>query len=431
LSKVAYPLKEKLLETYDESLNIDGICGERVAKRLHEIAQIGLTKDGGSNRPGFSKEELQAKQLVMKWMEEAGLTVVVDGAGNVFGRLAGKNDHKKAIISGSHVDSVPNGGHFDGVLGVVAALEVAEAWKETGYVPERPYEVVIFSDEEGARFNSGLLGSKAAVGAVSLDELLTFTDFQNVPFKEVLEKVGLDANEFVRSARDYSNDELYIEVHIEQGKRLEKNNLPCGIVSGIAGPYWIECTITGAAGHAGNTPMNDRRDALVAASEFIQAIHHIPEQISDSAVATVGKLEVNPNGINIIPGEVQLTIDTRDITRSNQEALGARIKEVGTEIRTKYGVDITFSDKAKVPPLEIRSEYIDELKEVFHELNIDPMLIPSGAGHDAMVIGEKIPSLMIFVQSKDGISHRPDEWSELNDCVQAIHVLKKFIEKRQ
>lgn len=431
MAKKLFPLKEKLLKTYDHSLDIEGVRGSRVASRLHEIAQIGLTEENGSNRPGFSKAELRAKKLFMKWMEEASLTVTVDQAGNVFGRLSGKDANKKTILSGSHVDSVPNGGHFDGVLGVIAALEVVEAWKETGYVPERSYEVVIFTDEEGARFHSGLLGSKAAVGAVSLEELLPFTDSDGVPFADVLKSVGLTADGFVRAARDFSNDELYIEVHIEQGKRLEKNNLPCGIVSGIAGPYWIECSITGAAGHAGNTPMNDRRDALVAASEFIQEVHTIPEKVSDSAVATVGKLVVKPNGINIIPGEVHLTIDARDITKAKQEELGARIKEAGAKIRAKYGVEVTFSDKVKVPPLEIRSEYIEQLKDVFNDLNIEPTLIPSGAGHDAMVIGEKIPSLMIFVQSKNGISHRPDEWSELNDCVQAIHVLKKFVEKQQ
>src|SRR5699024_1811549 len=278
--KKQFSLKEKLLRDYDKTLDYAGVSGERVAQRLHDIAQIGLTDENGSNRPGFSKAEIEAKRLVIKWMEEVGLSVTVDAAGNVFGRLEGKNRHKKTILSGSHVDSVPNGGHFDGVLGVIAALEVATAWKETGYVPERPYEVVIFSDEEGALFNGGLLGSKAVVGKIDLNELLTFKDFANVSFAEVLEEVGLRADEFVKAKRDFSNDELYIEVHIEQGKRLERRNLPCGIVSGIAGPYWLECTIKGEAGHAGNTPMNDRCDALVASSAFIQEINRIPERIS-------------------------------------------------------------------------------------------------------------------------------------------------------
>src|SRR5690625_411149 len=321
MSEQEFPLKEKLLSNYDHELNQNGVSGERLASRLHEIAQIGLTSDYGSNRPGFSPEELKAKQLVSEWMREAGLTVTADGAGNVFGSLTGKDPQKKTMLSGSHIDSVPNGGHFDGPLGVLAALEVVEAWRAEEYQPERDYEVVIFTDEEGSRFNSGFHGSEAVVGKDNIEEKLRLMDQTGLSFTEVLQSAGLTIDGYRAAERNMENYELFVEVHIEQGKRLEKANLPCGIVNGIAGPYWVEFTFIGEAGHAGNTPMNNRKDALVAASEFIQHIPSIPVAISDNAVAMVGKLSVKPNGVNVIPGEVSLYVDMRDINKADQEKL--------------------------------------------------------------------------------------------------------------
>lgn len=428
---MTFLLQEKLLGHYDDTLDRDGVSGKRLASRLEQLAQIGLTAENGSNRPGFSQEELAAKKLVTKWMKAAGLTVTTDGAGNVFGRLAGKNPSEKTILSGSHVDSVPNGGHFDGPLGVLSALEVVEAWKETGYTPEKPFEVVIFSDEEGSRFNSGFHGSKAVIGKGNIEEELKLTDASGHTFEEVLQSLGLTIDDYVAAKRDLHQYELFVEVHIEQGKRLEKENLPVGIVTGIAGPVWIEFTFHGEAGHAGNTPMSDRKDALVAASEFILKIPKISTGISESAVATVGKLDVKPNGTNVIPGEVSLFVDMRDINRTNQDQLVNHVVELAKEIATKHDVRLTLDEKIRITPVPIREEIQTQLTEVLLEQGIEILSIPSGAGHDAMILGEEIPVGMIFVKSKNGISHRPDEWSDLNDCIEAVHVLKKFIEKRQ
>lgn len=428
---MSFSLQQKLLEQYDFTLDRDGVSGKRIASRLEAIAQIGLTEDNGSNRPGFSKEELKAKKLVIEWMKEAGLTVTTDGAGNVFGRLEGKDPTQKVILSGSHVDSVPNGGHFDGPLGVLAALEVVEAWKEEGYTPVKPFEIVIFSDEEGSRFNSGFHGSKAVVGIENIEEQLVLTDSTGLTFQEVLQSIGLTIEDYVHAKRDLSQYELFIEVHIEQGKRLEKANLPVGIVTGIAGPVWIEFSFSGEAGHAGNTPMTDRKDALVAASEFILNVPNIPREISDSAVATVGKLSVHPNGVNVIPGEVNLYVDMRDIERTTQQQLVHKVIELAENIAEKHDVNIKFEKKTDISPVPISEDIQVQLKDVLQELGIEPLYIPSGAGHDAMIIGEKLPVGMLFVKSKNGISHRPDEWTELNDCVQSVHVLKRFIEKRQ
>lgn len=419
---------EKLMSGYDESLNHSGINGKRVASRLSALAEIGLTKEGGSNRVSFSKEEREAKELVKSWMREAGLTVVEDGAGNVFGKQEGKKE-VPAVLSGSHVDSVPNGGHFDGPLGVLAALEVAEAWKELNYQPEKPYEVVIFTDEEGARFNGGLSGSRALVGEFDLEQEIKQKDSTGKSFKEVVEEDGLSPEGFLKAKRDCSTIDSYVEVHIEQGKQLEKQNLPVGVVTGIAGPCWLNVTFTGVAGHAGNTPMNDRYDALPAASEFVLQVQKLPASVSSTAVATVGKLQVFPNGVNVIPGEVRLTVDARDIKKEPRDQLVEYIKKAAAEIAQKTELHVAIEETVKSSPVPIEEDLQQKAGQAVEEvLGRKPCYLPSGAGHDAMVIGQYIPMAMLFTRSKEGISHNPAEWSSLNDCVQTIHVLKKLLE---
>lgn len=427
----AFDLESQLLTDYKTDEANEGISGERLARRLGELSKIGLTADNGSRRPGFSFEEKEAKQKVSSWMEEAGLTVRTDGAGNVFGRLDGKQPDKPVIMSGSHVDTVPNGGHFDGVLGVLSALEVAQAWKDTGYVPEKPFEVAVFTDEEGSRFNGGLTGSEAMMGDSDMDALLQKRDYDNRSFEEVIQDVGLSIESFRQATRAPEEIESFVEVHIEQGKRLERENLPCGIVTGIAGPYWLKLTFKGLAGHAGNTPMNDRQDALVAAGNFIHFISHLPQKISESAVATVGNIEVKPNGTNVIPGEVIVYVDIRDIYEDYRQELVDKIKQTAEEISNPRDIKVVFETVHNVLPVPIRKDLQEKMAEAVSEAGVSPYYLSSGAGHDAMIIGHHRPSAMIFVRSKKGISHNPEEWSDLNDCVKAVLVLKKYIEKLQ
>ncbi|MGG0719810.1 M20 family metallo-hydrolase [Robertmurraya massiliosenegalensis] len=423
------PIIQKLMENYDESYNQHGVNGKRLAYRLNEIAKIGLSDQNGSDRPGFSRGELAAKKLISKWMKEAGLDVYQDGAGNIIGRLVGSDSTLPSIMSGSHVDSVPNGGHFDGPLGVLASLEIVEAWNATGYHPKKSYEVVIFSDEEGARFNGGLLGSQALVGDYDIEKLKKLISTDSLTFEEVLTEIGLSIDSYQKSLRDFSNVELFIEVHIEQGKRLERAGLPCGIVSGIAGPCWLEVRFKGKAGHAGNTPMNDRNDALVAASEFITTVSRLPGTINDTAVATIGKMNISPNGVNVIPGEVRLFVDIRDIYEETRNKLVNNIIYEAESIANIHQMEVSYKKTMDIPPVPIKEENQLLLEEVLKEQGIVPIRIPSGAGHDAMIIGKKTDIAMLFVKSINGVSHNPLEWSELNDCVQSVHVLKRFIEK--
>ncbi|WP_035322129.1 Zn-dependent hydrolase [Peribacillus kribbensis] len=422
------PILDKLLNDYNQKWDHSGVSGERLARRLSELAEIGLTDEHGSYRIGFSKEERMAKNLVKKWMAEAGLQVYDDGAGNVFGRLAGRTPALPAVLSGSHVDSVPNGGHFDGPLGVLAALEVAEAWKETDFQPNKPYEVVIFTDEEGARFNGGLSGSSAFTGAMDIGQEVHRVDYEGKSFQQVIEEDGLTLEGIQKAKRDMEKLHAYIEVHIEQGKRLEKENMPVGVVTGIAGPSWLRIQFHGEAGHAGNTPMDDRRDALAAAGEFISEVPFLPKRVSSTAVATVGKLTVHPNGINVIPGRVELFVDIRDISQESLDALTQSVIQKAEEIAGRHSIMLECEQTLNVSPMPVDETLQQVIAAAVRQSGLDPVFLTSGAGHDAMVVGRRIPSAMIFVRSKDGISHNPAEWTTLEDCAAAVHVLKNTLE---
>lgn len=416
---------EELLSSYDKNLSKHGIDGERLASRLEEISKIGRLESGGVYRQGFSKEEKDAKALVSKWMTEAGLTVETDAAGNVFGRLVGQDD-SQSIASGSHLDTVPAGGNFDGVLGVLAALEVAEAWQANNYKPQKSFEVVIFTDEEGARFSSGVFGSRAFMGYLDDDLLASLEDDKGQNLSEVLKNYGSSLEAFKKvSRRDWT---FFVESHIEQGKRLEKQNLPVGIVSGIAGQSWLEIEFTGLAGHAGNTPMNDRQDALVAAGQFVSDIEAFPSEFSETAVATVGKFEVLPNGANVIPETVKLIVDIRDIFEESRDQLLNKIHKHAETIASDRGISCSVKRTSSVKPIPIEESYKKELKSILDDMGIDSLEVPSGAGHDSMNIGLEIPVAMIFTRSKDGISHNPKEWTDLNDIVLTTQVLKQFLE---
>ncbi|KIY23123.1 M20 family metallo-hydrolase [Mesobacillus subterraneus] len=417
----------RLLEGYKPELSHSGVSGERIARRLSELSNIGLQESGGVTRSGYSLLEKQAKELVISWMEDAGLFVTVDGAGNVFGKLRGKSDGP-SIISGSHLDSVPNGGHFDGPLGVLSALEVVESWKEQGYAPEKPYEVVIFSDEEGSRFKSGLTGSRAFTGQTSPDLLKGLVDENALTFDEVINEYGSSFDKYI-DARNHGREiELFVEVHIEQGKILEREDEPVGIVSGIAGPAWLEVIFMGEAGHAGNTPMVGRKDPLVAAGMFLQEVERLPGKVSETAVATVGRINVSPNGVNVIPQEVYMFTDIRDIHEETRDRLVEMVRKKAEAVATERSIEVRTSCNTQITPMPIAQQLQEQLVKAVRKVGIKPVFIPSGAGHDAMIVGEKYPAAMLFVRSKDGISHNPLEWSSLNDCVYGVHTLKAFIE---
>ncbi|MEI8703028.1 Zn-dependent hydrolase [Mesorhizobium sp. ISC15] len=420
---------ERFLAGYDSALDLNGFSGERLASRLSAIAEIGLTADGGSCRLGYSKEEKQAKDLVCEWMRLLGLDVRSDAAGNCFGRLSGKNDRLPVVLCGSHIDTVPNGGHFDGVLGVLLALEVVEMWKATGYEPERPYEIAIFSEEEGSSFNVGFVGSTAVMGALPEDGFRSLRDQEGRSFSSVVEEAGLSLARFIEARREPAEIAAFVEVHIEQGLVLERQGLPVGIVSGICGLVALEITVKGLASHAGATPMHYRRDALVAASRIVSAVSELPAQSSDTAVATVGQLNVFPNGANVIPGEVRFSIDIRDIVAEPLDRLVARIVDVASEIAGTINVELSWTKTLSLSPTPVDGRLRAQQAVAMREINLTAFELPSGAGHDAMILGARLPIAMFFVRSKDGISHNPREFSSLDDCAIAARALSRFLAK--
>ncbi|CAM5222545.1 Allantoate deiminase OS=Ureibacillus acetophenoni OX=614649 GN=SAMN05877842_11031 PE=3 SV=1 [Ureibacillus acetophenoni] len=391
---------------------------ERLEKHIEELSQFGMQSSGGINRFSFTEEEAKANEYIKQRMEEAGLTVSFDAVGNVIGELQG-TEEKAPIMIGSHIDTVPHGGKFDGALGVLAAIEVAHSLKDQGIQLKSPLKIVSFKDEEGTRFGFGLLGSRAVAGILKEEEL-EGRDDQGITLKEAMIQNGYDPKKI--SEAKVREVAAYLELHIEQGKVLENENVPVGIVTGIAGPSWKEITVRGLSEHAGATPMPIRQDALVAASEMILKIEQIAFNYKD-AVATVGKLQVKPNGVNVIPGEVTFSLDVRDLDNERCAKIVNEISEMIQEVSQKRGVQSEITELQTVSSVQADAGMQAMIKEAIVSKGIKPISLVSGAGHDAMNLARICPMGMIFVRSKDGISHNPLEYTSMDDCEIATNVL--------
>ena len=397
------------------------VDGGRLWKRLSELAEIGKQRGGGVARLSFTPEERAAKDLVASHMEEANLSVREDAAGNLFGRREGRNPDAPAILIGSHVDSVLNGGDFDGPLGVLGGIEVLQTMDEEGVETEHPVEVVAFTDEEGARFSLGMIGSRALTGTLSQEDL-RHEDKEGISIERAMRDAGLDPGKIVGAARPSDSLAAYLELHIEQGKVLEDEDLPVGVVAGIAGPVWLRLSFAGEAGHAGTTPMDARRDALAAAAEVIGVVEREAAS-TGSTVGTVGQIEARPGGINIIPGLVELSLDLRDIDEAVRDEVEGRIRERAGEVCERRGVDLSFEELQRLPPAPCSEGIRDVIAAACEKEGIRPYSLPSGAGHDGMHVAELCPMGMIFIRSRDGISHNPKEWSSPEDCEAGCKVL--------
>lgn len=397
------------------------VDGGRLWRRLSELAEIGKRGEGGVARFSFTPQERAAKNLVASYMEEANLVVREDAAGNLFGRREGRDPGAPAVLMGSHVDSVSNGGDFDGPLGVLGGIEVLQTMDEEGVQTDRPVEVVAFTDEEGARFSLGMIGSRALTGTLSREDL-RHEDRNGIPIEQAMRDAGLDPEKVGDAARHSDSLAAYLELHIEQGKVLEGEGLPVGVVTGIAGPVWLRLSFTGEAGHAGTTPMGARRDALAAAAEVIGIVE---EEVAStgSTVGTVGQIEARPGGINIIPGGVELSLDLRDIDETVRDRAEGRIRERAGEACGRRGIGLSFGELQRLPPAPCSEEIRDTIAAACGREGIRTYALPSGAGHDGMHVAELCPMGMIFVRSKDGISHNPKEWSSREDCETGCKIL--------
>lgn len=394
----------------------------RLWSRLMELGEIGKRDSGGVTRFSFTPEEQQARVQVIKYMLEAGLEVREDAAGNVIGRLEGTNPAAPAVLTGSHIDTVPDGGKFDGALGVIAAVEALQVMRERGKENVHPIEVIAFTDEEGSRFGFGMIGSRAMAGTLRPEDL-EHRDVRGVTIAEAMRAAGIDPERIGEAAKHPGEVKAYIELHIEQGKVLENSNSPVGLVTGIAGPLWQQFTLTGQAGHAGATPMNMRKDPMQAAAELLGQIYGEAERYPN-AVATVGKIRALPGGVNVIPGQVEFSLDLRDIDEVDRDSLEAAIRDQAYRICGNRGIGLQIELLQRVAPAPSSPEVRQAVSEAGKAAGFPnlPNLV-SGAGHDGMQFSSRWPLGMIFVRSRDGISHSPYEWSSPEDCAAGAEVL--------
>jgi allantoate deiminase len=395
---------------------------DRLWRRISELGEVGRQEGGGVTRLSFTEEERAAKDLVASYMEEAGLSIREDAAGNLLGRRRGRSPDSPAVLVGSHVDSVYNGGNFDGPLGVLSGIEVLHVMEEQGIETEHPIEVVAFTDEEGTRFSFGMIGSRALAGRLPPEDLIKYEDGDDVSVAEAMRAYGLDPERIGEAARPAGSLKAYVELHIEQGQVLENEDLPAGVVTGIAGPVWLRLSLEGETGHAGATPMNLRRDSLAAAAEIMGLIE-AEASATGTTVGTVGQINLKPGGINIIPGRVEFSLDLRDIDEGVRNRVERRITEGAGEICRRRDVEIDIETLQRLAPALCSELVKSAVERACERVGIRAHALPSGAGHDGMQLTELCPMGMIFVRSKNGVSHSPDEWSTKEDCAAGSNVL--------
>lgn len=397
---------------------------DRLAKRLEELSRFGGSSHG-MNRFAYTSEEKEAQDYLKQLFAEIGLEVREDSVGNIFARYPGSDPTLKPIVSGSHIDTVRDGGKYDGALGVLSILEVIESLRENGITLDHPLDLFISKDEEGTRFSSTLFGSNAMIGNITAVDLEK-QDTDGISVRQAMITAGYDPDQFGAAKLEPGSIAAYLEVHIEQAKVLETSQIPIGIVTGIAGPLWLSVTVKGEAGHAGATPMRIRHDPMVAAARLILETDQIVRQFPDT-VATTGKIKVSPGSTNVIPAEVVYTIDLRDVTMEHRNLAEANIRTAAEQVMAEYGVSIEFSDLARVDSVPCDENIMDIIEESAKSLGLASLRMPSGAGHDAMHIKELGPFGMIFVPSVNGYSHRPDEYTSLTDCINGVNVLAETI----
>ena len=393
------------------------VNSDRLDRSLNELAEIGKLPNGGVCRLAFSEADVLARNLVKNWMLEAGMSVRSDAVGNIIGTYAGTESGAAALATGSHIDTVPVGGRYDGCLGVLAGIEVARVLQENQIRLHHPFEVIVFSDEENS-----VIGCKAIAGNAPTDPE-RYRRKNGMSIQDCLKNVGGDWEELHTAKRDRHEIAAFIELHVEQGGVLEAWDKQIGVVTGIVGQYRYMVQIIGRPNHAGTTPMNMRKDALVAASQLVLAINRLGVETEGEQVATVGHLTVSPNGTNVVPAKVDLSIDLRDLSEENLHYLISEIEKECKAIALTTGTEITLEQKLHVLPTLAKPELMEAIAEVCQNLHLSYDYLPSRAGHDAQEIGRFTDMGMIFVPSRDGISHSQDEYTSPEQCAQGANVL--------
>jgi beta-ureidopropionase / N-carbamoyl-L-amino-acid hydrolase len=401
----------------------------RLREHLERLSEFGRPAGGsfadGISRVAYSDADLAARRYVLQLMKAAGLEARIDPAGNIVGGRAGRAARSTPIVFGSHVDSVPNGGNFDGPLGTLAAIEVARALAEQGVATDHPLEVVVWTNEEGVAFGNGLCGSRAAAGELVPGELDQV--WNGTRMADAIATLGGSPSRIAEAVRPAGSVHAYIELHIEQGGVLDRAGVPIGVVEGIVAIDRYEAVVRGAANHAGTTPMPDRQDALVAASRLVGAVNEVVTAEPGRQVGTVGRLDVSPNAPNVVPGLVRLTIELRDLSAARIARLAsevrARAAAIAAATRTSIEITPTSHHDAALAHPDVRAA----IARSADTLGLAHQSLPSGAGHDAQMMARLAPMGMIFVPSVGGISHSPRERTTWEDCARGADVLLQTV----
>lgn len=392
---------------------------DRLWNSLMEMAKIGETPKGGVCRLALTDLDGQSRSLFKSWCEDAGMAISVDQVGNIYARRPGRDPSLPPVVTGSHLDSQPTGGRFDGVYGVLAGLEVVRSLNDRNIETDAPIEVAVWTNEEGSRFSPAMMGSGVFCGAFTLQEILDKTDEDGKRFGDELAAIG-DAGDADPTEHPMT---AYFEAHIEQGPVLENEQLPIGVVTGGQGQRWYEVTITGMESHAGPTPMAVRKDALVSASKLVQAVNRIGHDFAPNACTTVGHLQVRPNSRNVIPGEIFLTIDTRHPDDDTLSAMDASIRAAAASIEEEDGVSVDLQEFWYFAPTPFDETLIDRVQAGAAAHDLPNRRMVSGAGHDAVYVARKAPTAMIFVPCEGGISHNEIENATPEDIEAGCNVL--------
>ncbi|WP_377154701.1 Zn-dependent hydrolase [Roseateles sp. UC29_93] len=395
------------------------VNGERLWESLMALAKIGATPKGGVCRLTLTDLDRDGRDLVLRWAREAGMTVTIDKIGNAFMRRPGRNNALAPIMTGSHIDTQPTGGKFDGNYGVLAGLEVVRTLNDHGIETEAPIEVAFWTNEEGSRFVPVMMGSGVFAKAFTLDHAYAATDIEGKTVRGELERIGYIGEQ---EPGDHPMG-AYFETHIEQGPVLEDNDKTIGVVQGVLGIRWFDCTVTGMEAHAGPTPMALRKDALLAATRIMQDVVNAAHRHPPHGRGTVGMVQVFPNSRNVIPGQVKFSIDLRNATDALVDQMVEEVKSFAAQVASEHGVEVKIEMVSSYSAIGFHQDCIDAVARAAEQLGYSSMPTVSGAGHDAVYMSRLAPTGMIFIPCKDGISHNEIEDAKPEHITAGCNVL--------
>jgi beta-ureidopropionase / N-carbamoyl-L-amino-acid hydrolase len=399
------------------------VQSDRLLADLAALAEVGDTGDGGNCRLALTDDDAGGRELVVGWMRDLGLEVRVDRIGNVVATRAGLDSSLDPVMTGSHIDTVRTGGRYDGTLGVLAGLEVMRALDDAGVRTRRPLAVAFFTDEEGSRFAPDMLGSLVYVGGMPLEDALDIVAIDGAVLGDELERIGWAGDDAVPGPAPHA----YVELHIEQGPVLEEQGITIGAVTGVQGISWQELVVTGQANHAGTTPMRLRHDAGYVAGSVVTFVRDLALELGGHQVATVGRLDLHPDLVNVVAGRATLTVDLRNPDGAVIASAETRLRDHVAAIAEAEGVSVSWRRLAEFDPVEFDPAVIDVVESTAQRLGLSVVRLPSGAGHDAQMLARVCPTGMVFVPSRGGVSHNPAEYTAPEDLAAGAQVLAEVL----